>query len=232
MHKKVHEFVIKSHKHVFLMYFEKYVNKYTKYMRQNQLETPDLIPFIESNQNEIDILMNFIQINRQEIMNNFQKVNLSNITRCKRDANDELIFKFNKIFVAFKTIDQTWLYKKFTSDVSHFALVLHKGIYENEQTAKQKVVEHWIERLPIVIGLSFTTLLLKLSKFYFFNNLFWDGLDIFTHCYVFIVIIYMVYLRVPQCIFADAKQRARCQYIEFKTNLYSDLKRTSNASLF
>lgn len=180
----------------------KYITKYCKYLTLNDKETPELRPFVEQNNKQICQLVSLIRDRRQEIVTKlYQKQNLTDI-----HAHEPLI---------------RW----FVHDVSQFSFKLHDGVFKNKRTAKQKMVEHWIERLPTLVFVSFISLVLKTIQtvYVFPKEIVWSLIDLITHCYLFFVVIYMVYLRVPQCIFADAKQNASNKYFEFKTNLHRDL---------
>ena len=111
-------------------------------------------------------------------------------------------------------------------DIVDMAADLRIGFVTSDTAAKTKIREHWIQRPPPLA--LFVLVVLSLRVFFgaYTKSFHVFGLEdamylIFTG--MGLMSLYMLYLRVPQSICAEAKKSAQEVYVNHKTNLHLNL---------
>jgi uncharacterized membrane protein YobD (UPF0266 family) len=111
----------------------------------------------------------------------------------------------------------------FVNELCMFTSALRLSFSQSDATAKAKVTEHWYERLPLVIVFSVCSVFIKSAIEFTSETNLRACVDVSTHAVMCALAVFLVYLRVPQAIFSDAKKAASEVYIEHKTRLYQRL---------
>lgn len=220
---------------MFSMYITKYINKYLKLLTPDAIEYPDLFEYV-SNNDELRTLCTIIRQKQNHIVDVLVEGYCSNRSFESTYQNYYCQFEVMRTHIDQLLADKVRqlftddpLVHEAANDVCEVAAALRRGFVHSETTAKAKVTEHWVERLPPLILFSVVSLMLKASNIGYAMMTWgfdaWDFVELFTHVYMCMVAIYMVFLRVSQSIYADAKKSSSDVYIERKTRLHLALLR-------
>jgi hypothetical protein len=219
----------------FIKYIKKYMKKHCKLRTINMQETPELSHLIHINQYEYQYIIYFIQNNYENICNdlvNFYCKNKPTLSKylfiykpqyhnirnsIDKECLQQMLHKY--------PINQDCIY--IIQDIVSFASKLRNGFNISDVTAKTKIKEHWIERAPVLLLFTFFLLSIKLihdvKVIILLEANIWTAIDIFISLFTFITAMYMVYLRVPQSICADANKAAGEIYFDSKVELHHSL---------
>ena len=102
-----------------------------------------------------------------------------------------------------------------------FSVDIRKGYIVSDITAKTKIQEHLISRLPIYVFCVTSLLIFKLIEIVFEQNYNYVVMKVIILIFVYFTSIYMIYLRVYQSVMADAKKSASDIYKKRKKTLYN-----------
>lgn len=218
--------------------FEKYVKKYMKKhckLRRINKETIELNDLIVRNKDEFNDISNYITKHIDDICND-----LVNFYCNKKPLISKYLLIYKPQYKEIRDrLDETCLthiinkypihsnYDYIVKDIVEFASKLRMGFSVSDITAKTKIREHWIERAPILLLFTFFILSFKMITYVkdiiLFHADIWTAVDIFLSFFTFITALYMVYLRVPQSICADANKAASEIYFNSKIELHHSL---------
>ena len=234
-----------NQKKMFIIYINKYITKFTKFLTVNEKEHPELIEFIIANRENITEFMSYSRVFRADIVDTLLKYYCSNNpmknTRniyyhdsyeSVRDNVDTTIRK-NMTALNPNIIQSNIVVQLFLTNICCFSSSLRQGFVLSDVTAKTKTTEHWVERIPPLLFISFTILFMKLYiVFYNFRGEVAPILvvDVMVTIIACVSALILVYLRVPQAICADAKRSASDTYIKFKIDLHLDFLNKSSES--
>lgn len=211
---------------MFDIYIRKYIKKHIKLRVKDPQERPELVEYVNKHSKECDIVIALLKEHQERIVASLREVYCDNPkasmtfyhytyapvrAMLREHAMDRVyeIVPMRECCVA-EVID----------DVVTMADDLRYGFMVSDNVAKSKIREHWIERPPPVI--CFLCLVMTIRFFsFFFDNTF----DTEDHLYILLTLmsmgsIYLVYLRVPQSICAEAKKNAQEKYFNYKTQLH------------
>ena len=225
---------------MFKIYIDKYIKKFQKLLTPNAIEHPELLDHIKKNQIYVDDLLCYINHHKSHIQNILSELYCVNkpikstnqiyyhpAYECVRDKIDTVIFIQVKNSCSnhkSKIEIENPMIELFIINVCRMASALRQGFVHSDVVAKAKSTEHWIERMPIFAASSLMIFTMKLIMniyvVYTTSFSYICVLDTVVSLMVCGVAIFMVYMRVPQSICAEAKRAASDTYIQFKTNLH------------
>ena len=217
---------------MFSIYLKKYLKKHMKLRTRDSHEHPELLTYIERYSETCDAIIQYITYHQNEIVSilcNFY---------CK-PSNGRLTYyhpRYASIreYIRTQALDAVCtasakenveIYNVLNNIVC-MAEDLRNGFITSDNAAKTKIREHWIQRPPHIA--LFTLIIIVLRIFYVMYTKQFYVFDVEDTIYLIFTImgfvsIYMVYLRVPQCICAEAKKSAQEVYMNHKINLHFQL---------
>lgn len=244
--KKLREISIKytydyQHK-VFKIYLEKFIKKFIKLLTNHKSEHDELLPYINIHQNEINVLHAYLNIYKVDI------IKLLTYYYCinRNNSSKNRIYYFDQYELVRKRVDSNirhLLYLNFMdnlpdqyklnviihlflNNLCQLASSMRYGFLISDITAKTKTTEHWISRLPLFLICSIVIIFGK-SYNYMLNNVHIEYTYIIADTLVSLgmgtIAIFLIYMRVPQSIYADAKKSASDIYIYQKTLLHFNI---------
>jgi len=216
---------------VFGIYITKYINKYIKLLTPDALGCPELFEYVSNNE-DARTMCTVIRKKRWQVINTLlsgycssrppestHQNHYSQYDVVRKQVDDIMLTRMKQVME-----DNGLFTQEFTLNVCEVAAALRQSFVHSETTAKAKVAEHWVERMPPLILFSLVSLVLKMSNIGYAMSKWgfdvWDFVDLFTHVYMCLVAVYLVFLRVPQSIYADAKKSSSNVYIDCKTSLH------------
>jgi hypothetical protein len=217
---------------MFVVYLTKYVKKHVKLRTRDAHEHAELIPYIERYADRCERVVSYLREHQKDVVValrdafcvgstkwSYYHPRYAPLRRIVRDrawhhmVRDVLPIGDTEINIVLE-------------DIVDMAADLRFGFVASDTTAKTKIREHWIQRPPPLA--LFVLIVISLRVFFgtYTNNFHVFGLEdamylIFTG--VGLTSMYMLYLRVPQCICAEAKKSAQEVYANHKTNLHLNL---------
>jgi hypothetical protein len=223
---------------VFKIYLKKYIKKYEKLLTNHKNEHNELLPYLDVHADDIKVFCAYLRLYKDDIiklLTYYYCINRQTSSKYRiyyleqyktvRERIDETI----KHLVYVNFIDNLPVQYK-TNDIIRFFLdkscevasLMRYGFLVSDVTAKTKTTEHWISRLPLFL---ICTVLIVIGKSYMYiwfndNEYMFIIFDVLTSVCVGIIAIFLVFMRVPQSIYADAKKSASDVYIVQKTKLH------------
>jgi hypothetical protein len=219
----------------------KFANKFEKLLTPNLTEHPEMFDYIQNNNYRIQELKVYIQMHKAEIMKMLfcfhcmrksikstdQVFYLDGYSDVRQRVDSKIMHFVQENFYN-KTLPQSYMENQFIDlfirSMCNMASDLRKGFFHSEIVAKTKITEHWVERIPVIFVCSFILLFMKISGdvyvIYLTNFSYMVLIDIMSSVFVCFVALYLVFLRVPQSINAEAKHAASDTYILHKANLH------------
>ena len=230
LYKLAYAYAENCQKRFFFIYVEKYIKKHIKLKTKNLDEYFVLSSLIDSKEK------NF------ESENTFLKMNIMNIIKYLYIENNRL-YKLGKVDYtagwAIEYHDQYILDNimydmsaaimcdnettfKSLENIVLFANKLRLSFFNSEITAKAKVQEHWIERLPIYVFCVTSIYTMQVFEhIYYQKEILY--LKLILYSYVYMVSIFLVILRLCQSVSADTKKCFGEIYYTSKKLLYNSI---------
>lgn len=225
---------------MFNMYINKFVRKFVKLLTANDDEHPELSEYIMLNQTLIQELCVYVRMHRNEIIKLLlyyycmNKPIQSTYQIYYHDAYTNVRFRVDEQIQSlirqnfYTSLPENYMANPFIDlfirCLCSIASELRKGFFHSDIIAKTKTTEHWIERMPVYMLCSCVILIMKVIM-----DTYVVYTTVFSYMYVVDVVVstticgtalYLVFLRVPQSICAEAKRAASDTYIVHKTNLH------------
>lgn len=224
------------------MYLEKFVRKFIKLLTNKKGEHDELLPYINLHQNEIKVLLAYLNMYQVDIVKLLtyyycikRKVSSKNRiyyleqykhVRERVDGNIRHLLYLNFMESLPEQYKQNVIIHLFLNSVCQMATSMRYGFLISDITAKTKTTEHWISRLPLFLACSIVVLIGK-SYIYIVSNertgYAYIVIDILVSFCVGTIAVFLIYMRVPQSIFADAKKSASEVYIQQKSQLHLNI---------
>lgn len=217
---------------MFVTYLKKFLKKHIKLRTRDSREHVELLAYIERHSETCDAIIQYITYHQKEIIsilcNHYCKKSNGRLTyyhlryapmrECIRTRALEAICTTS-------AKENVEIYNMLNNIVC-MAEDLRNGFVTSDNAAKTKIREHWIQRPPHIA--LFTLIVIMLRLFYVMYTKQFYVFDVDDTMYLIFTImgfvsIYMVYLRVPQCICAEAKKSAQEVYMNHKINLHFEL---------
>lgn len=214
----------------FRIYLRKYIKKHVKFRTPNELEYGELICTDSTLREEYDADIRMLNRNTGALVEELLRINTYLAALANTKYSFELFIDSNEEHLADQVVDRLTTVvvmpaqrencREVINDITLFSFGLRNRLAQTHITAKMKIQEHLVERLPIYFVCVTGLLLMKLVDFFLFStHLLFLQLSIVF--FVYFVSIYMVYLRVFQSIAADTKKIASEQYKLAKRTLYA-----------
>jgi len=237
---KSNRYALDFQENMFTIYMNKFATKFEKLLTQNVTERPELVEYIRNNHDRIQELKIYMNMHKAEIMKTLfyfhcmrksikstdQIFYLDAYSDVRKRVDSKILHLVHENF--YRTLPQSYLENHFIElfimSMCNMASELRKGFFHSELVAKTKITEHWVERIPVIFVCSFILLFMKIAGdvyvIYVTNFSYLFLIDIIASVFVCFVALYLVFLRVPQSIYAEAKHAASDTYILHKTNLH------------
>lgn len=224
---------------VFTIYLEKFVKKFVKLLTNDNKEHDELIPYIDENMEQIHAFHSYLNmyktdiiklltyyycINRQ-VSSKYRIYYLDQYSGVRLRVDSKIRHLLYVNFMSnlpdhFKSNEVIHL---FLDNLSDFASSMRYGFLVSDITAKTKTTEHWISRLPLFLTCTILVVILKSWKYVLTpeeTDHIYIVTDICSTTLIGIVAVFLIFMRVPQSIYADAKKSASDIYINKKANLH------------
>lgn len=214
---------------MFSTYIRKYIKKHIKLRQSNPCEHPELIEYVNCHKKECESTIAFLKTHTRKIESVLLLLYCENRARSpniyhpayravRENVRDHVEVR---LFATIPTADP--YIANVLHDIVFMANDLRYGFVVSDNTAKTKIREHWIERPPPMCMFLLVMIFLRLL-----HLLIEKDYEIKDNVYILLTIMslgsmYLVYLRVPQSICADAKKNAQELYLLYKTNLHMNL---------
>tara|TARA_B110000259_G_C13989667_1_gene391929 strand:- start:736 stop:1485 length:750 start_codon:yes stop_codon:yes gene_type:complete len=212
---------------VFKTYITKFIHKYSKLHTPNMAENPELFDYITEDDANVRLL-SVIKQSRHALIHvlcfeyclnrplkSTQQHSYYKYPTFRGSVDDHVLGRARSVVnERHPTVDT------YVTHVCEFAASLRMGFMHSDATAKAKVTEHWFDRLPLVVTFSLVSVGAKVCLELSSDAGAHAYVDVCIHAVMCMAATYMVFLRVPQAIFADAKKSASDVYIDHKTALY------------
>jgi hypothetical protein len=222
---------IRYQRTMFVVYLTKYVKKHVKLRTRDAAEHAELIPYIERYADRCERVVSYLREHQKDLIvalrdafcvgattkGSYYHPRYAPLRRIVRDRARTSVVR--------DTANDTEIHTVL-EDIVDMAADLRFGFVASDTVAKTKIREHWIQRPPPLA--LFVLIVLSLRVFFgtYTKSFHVFGLEdamylIFTG--MGLTSMYMLYLRVPQCICAEAKKSAQEVYANHKTNLHLNL---------
>tara|TARA_B100000497_G_scaffold127769_2_gene170833 strand:+ start:3124 stop:3981 length:858 start_codon:yes stop_codon:yes gene_type:complete len=223
---------IRYQRSMFVVYLTKYVKKHMKLRTRDAAEHAELIPYIERYVDRCERVVSYLREHQKDLIVALRDAFCVGLTTkgssyyyhpryapLRRIVRDRA-----RIHVMRDTRDTE--IRAVLEDIVAMAADLRFGFVASDTAAKTKIREHWIQRPPPLALFIFIVLSLRVFFGTYTKDFHAFGLEdamylIFTG--MGLTSMYMLYLRVPQCICAEAKKSAQEVYANHKTNLHLNL---------
>lgn len=213
----------------FFIYVDKYIKKHIKLKTKNLEEYSVLSRLIERKEKKFEIDRTFLKNNKTHIINylyiennRLYKLGKMDYTAGwaidyhDHDILDHIMHDINSVIYTNETTSKS------LKNIVYFASKLRLSFFYSEITAKAKVQEHWIERLPIYFFCVTSIYTMQvLDHIYYHEEILY--LKLILYSYVYVVSIFLVILRLCQSVSADTKKCFGEIYYKSKKQLYKDI---------
>jgi len=224
---------IRYQRTMFVVYLTKYVKKHVKLRTRDVAEHAELIPYIERYADQCERVVSYLREHQKDLV-----VALRDAF-CVGATTKGSSYYYHPRYAPLRRLvrDRAWAHvvrdtandteiHTVLEDIIDMAADLRFGFVTSDNVAKTKIREHWIQRPPPLA--LFVLIVLSLRVFFgtYTKSFHVFGLEdamylIFTG--MGLTSMYMLYLRVPQSICAEAKKSAQEVYANHKTNLHLNL---------
>lgn len=244
LHKYIREtssrYAAKFQSQMFNMYIRKFVRKFIKLLTHNEDEHPELSEYVKVNHTLIQELCIYVRMHRDDIIrllvyyycmnkpiqSSYQVYYHEAYSGVRHIVDDKIQKMIRQNF--YTSLPENYLSNPFIDlfirCICSIASDLRKGFFHSDIIAKTKTTEHWIERMPVYMLCSIIILVMKvfIDTYVIYTTVFsyLYVADIFVSMSICGTATYLVFLRVPQSICAEAKRAASDTYIFHKTNLH------------
>ena len=213
-------------------YLEKYLKKHIKFRTLNVLEYKELVDLNTVNKEKYDECKKLIKEKKQMITEELIRINNElykyskisytldmYIDRYENDMNNTIVsYLKNRLDMLDNFNDE---FDKVLKQTVDFSVDVRKGYIVSDITAKTKIQEHLISRLPIYVFCVTSLLIFKIIEIVLEQNYNYIVMKVTILIFVYFTSIYMIYLRVYQSVMADAKKSASDIYKKRKKALYT-----------
>ena len=199
----------------FMLYLEKYINKHIKYRIKSD-EYEILLPLIHVNNHHFERIIEQLQCHTNSLCSFLYDENVF-IYNSKRAYS----YRLHTIDDHANRLVNTCVLQIDTHvlhDIVHFSLFSQDLFYKSDLTAKTKIQEHWVMRLPIYITCLTIVLVIKLLEIKEIVLL--NLILTFT---VYFLSLFLVTIRFHQSVSADTKKIFSETYTKAKTDLFLSL---------
>ena len=215
---------------MFCTYIRKYIKKHIKLRQSDPCEHPELMEYVTCYTTDCENTIAFLKTHGALLESALSSLYCENRVRCSNIYHPAYQTVREKIRdrIELQIFERLQVTDPYIADVLRkiidMADDLRYGFVASENTAKTKIREHWVERPPPMCIFLLTIMFLRLVHLFFLEGEY----ETKDHLYILLTImslgsIYLVYLRVPQSICADAKKNAQEQYSVYKTDLHISL---------
>lgn len=214
---------------MFDIYIRKYIKKHIKLRVKDPQEHPELVEYVHKHTKECDIVVALLKEHQDRIVASLCEVYCDN----PKASMTFYHYAYTPVRAMLREHAMDRVYEilpmkeccvvEVIDNVVTMADDLRYGFMVSDNVAKSKIREHWIERPPPMIGFLCLVMIIRFFSFFFDSS--FDAED---HLYILLTLmslgsIYLVYLRVPQSICAEAKKNAQEKYFNYKTHLHLEL---------
>lgn len=229
----------------FKIYLKKYFKKHIKFRTVNVLEYHGLLEMITKNKQTIDSTLEVLLEHKEYILNTLTEVVVSirdvssldyqaqyylldNCQHIKeglmRQISQSIKTEYDKQKPIGNVLDSRIdeLLSIILRDLIDFTIDSVKKFDVANTTAKTKIHEHLVSRMPIFIICITYVLLFKLIDLYISDDMY-KGWKILVMLKVYVLSIYLVYMRIYQSIRADTKRLSSDMYKTYKKKLFGTL---------
>ena len=213
-------------KNFFYIYLKKYIKKHRKYRIINNKEYDILSQIIIDNQIIYENENNKLKTNENDIVEYLYTENYRLYLLSKSDYTLDVLIEYHQSYIikqmTFFLENNYQLDLKCINDIVLFSINLRRSFFNSEITAKSKVQEHWIARLPLFIFCVSCIFIIKLIDLLIYSNKN-VYITIVLYIFVYIISIVLVFIRVHQSIIADTKKNLGEVYYKSKKLLYKNI---------
>lgn len=225
----VYEYTIRCQLSFFQVYLKKYIKKHIKYRTKNTLEYNGLVSYNNNHHEEFQFIKTLLTYHLQiivdsmcEFLDKIRDVSKNYDGDIFIDCNRDVIIDdiTNHIYVTIKPSNYFYETEALLYDIVRYSFAQYDTFDTSMLTAKTKIHEHLVSRLPIFVLCVSILMSLKVTELLVDNNTKYIYIKVSLMCVAYITSIYLVYLRVFQSIRADTKRLASNIYIIHKKKLY------------
>ena len=232
IYNRVYDYASNCQKIFCKYYLEKYLKKHIKFRTVNTLEYKELVDWNIVNKEKYDKCKYLIEEKKWIIIEELIRINnelykLSKtsyaldmyIEKEEKDMNNEIVIYLKTRLNLLDNFNDE--FEKVLKQTVDFSADIRKGYVVSDITAKTKIQEHLISRLPIYVFCVTSLLIFKLIEIVLQQNYDYVAMKVIILVFVYFTSIYMIYLRVYQSVMADAKKSASDIYKKRKKTLYN-----------
>lgn len=228
----VYEYTIRCQLSFFQVYLKKYIKKHIKYRTKNTLEYNGLVTYNNNHYDEFQFVNKLLTNHSLTIVDNMcgflekmHDVSKNYDGNIYIDSNRDTIIDdiTNYIYVTIKPLNYFYEIELLLNDIVKFSFAQYETFDTSMLTAKTKIHEHLVSRLPVFILCVSLLMSLKVIELFVDNNTKYIYIKVSLMCVAYVTSIYLVYLRVFQSIRADTKRLASNIYIIHKKKLYKTM---------
>jgi len=221
-------------------YLEKYLKKHIKLRTVNGLEYKELVDINILNKEKYYECKNLIVEKKGIIIDELIRINTKlyksskmsyvldmYIEKYENDINNTIVsYLKNRLDLLYNFNDE---FEKVLKQTVDFSVDVRKGYKVSDITAKTKIHEHLISRLPIYVFCVTGLLIFKLVEIVLAEDYDYIVMKVIILIFVYFTSIYMIYLRVYQSVMADAKKSSSDIYKKKKRELYNCFVNEANS---
>ena len=224
-------------------YLEKYLKKHIKFRTINELDYKELIDMNIINKDKYDECKKLIVEKKGIIIDELIRINTElykysknsyaldmYMERYESDMNNTIVSFLKNRLDLLESFNEE--FEKVLKQTVDFSVDVRKGYIVSDITAKTKIQEHLISRLPIYVFCVTSLLIFKLIEIVLQQNYDYVVIKVTILIFVYLTSIYMIYLRVYQSVMADAKKSASDIYKKRKRKLYNWFVNESNSESY
>lgn len=219
----------------FYIYLKKYIKKHRKFRTINDDEYDILSQLIIDNQVSFNDENFILKQSENYIVNYLYKENQRLYLLSRSNYTIDLLIEYHQPYIIENMFSYLHLALNFDTnldtqcikDVIIFSTNLRRVFLNSEITAKSKVQEHWISRLPFFTFCVSCILVLKLIDSIFFSQSY-IYIKIVLYLTIYLISIFLVFIRVHQSIIADTKKHMSEVYYKSKKELYKNFAIETN----
>lgn len=221
----------------FFVYMEKYITKHIKLRTRNEKEYSLLCTVIDRNNTKFSKDISLLNAHKNDLIKRLyeESYRIYKLSRVDYTAGWAIDFHYHALLAT--TIDALRtdmpiddLDIDVLKDIVMFSDILRKAFFNSEITAKAKVQEHWVERLPMFVSCLSVVYLVQLVDMLYVQRT-WAILKVSLYTYAYVVSIYLVCMRVFQSISADTKKTFSELYYRTKKQLYKSMVLNENLTV-
>ena len=229
LYKYAYGYAHKCQKTFFYIYLKKYIKKHRKFRTINDKEYDILSQLIIDNQISFNDENFILKQSETYIVDYLYKENQRLYLLSRSNYTMDLLIEYHQPYIIENMYSYLHLGLNFDTnfdtqcikDVIIFSTNLRRVFFNSEITAKSKVQEHWISRLPFFTFCVSCILVMKLIDSIFFSQSY-IYIKIVLYLTIYLISIFLVFIRVHQSIIADTKKHMSEVYYKSKKQLYKN----------